>query len=96
MMLVATLLWVACRAMGVRAERLLLRRLLLRVPDLRGLGAPLSSAPMSWKMLDRLREAAAAADGATGDGVAAGSGARGISDAGAAGRSEDLRVESDV
>lgn len=76
--------------------------------DFRDLGAPFISAPMSRKLLERLRiatsasvsaAAAAAAAAAGGDGVVCDAGGLGVAvgpaRGAAAGRSEDLRVESD-
>jgi hypothetical protein len=75
--------------------------------DFRDLGAPFISAPMSRKLLERFRiatsasvsAAAAAAAAAGGDGVVCDAGGLGVAvgpaRGAAAGRSEDLRVESD-
>jgi hypothetical protein len=72
--------------------------------DFRDLGAPFISAPMSRKLLERLRIAtsasvSAAAAAAGGDGVVCDAGGLGVAvgpaRGAAAGRSEDLRVESD-
>ena len=75
--------------------------------DFRDLGAPFIPAPMSRKLLERLRiatsasvsAAAAAAAAAGGDGVVCDAGGLGVAvgpaRGAAAGRSEDLRVESD-
>jgi hypothetical protein len=76
---------------------------MLIIADFRALRAPVSSAPMSRKLLEHLRVAAASSSSATfgaaggGDGVVDAAGGTGVVVAAAAvlvGRNEDLRVES--
>jgi hypothetical protein len=101
--LVATLARVAWRAMGVRAERLFWRGRVRAASNVCSLGAaPFGSAVMSREMLERLRgdasaDAAAAAGGD--EGVVCDAGGLRVVVAVAAvlvGRSEDLRMESDL
>jgi hypothetical protein len=93
-LLVATLVEVAWRAMGVRAERLFWRGRVMVASDIRALGAfSFSSAPT----LERLRGGASAAAAGGGDGVVRDAGGLGVVVAAVpVGRSEDLRVESDL